>query len=121
MTLVNQARAAAGLGPVSADPDLADVAREHSRDMLDNGFVAHISPTTGAPMDRVRAAGLSPSRLLENVGTAGSVEEVHSGLMSSPGHRSAILDERVTHVGIGIAVAAPASGPVSLYATELFR
>ena len=121
LALVNQARAGAGLGPLAADPELAVVARGHSKDMRDNRFMAHISPTTGTPMDRARAAGLSPVRLLENIGTSGSVEEVHAGLMRSPGHRKAILDPQVTRVGVGVVVDAPQNGPISIYATELFR
>lgn len=121
LALVNQARASAGLGPVAGDSELAEVARGHSEDMRDHRFVAHISPTTGTPMDRARAAGLSPRRLLENIGTAGSVEEVHAGLMRSPGHRSAILDPHVTHVGVGVVVDTPQDGPIAIFATELFR
>jgi uncharacterized protein YkwD len=121
LDLVNQARRHAGLAEVPADPRLADVARAHSRDMHENNFVGHISPTTGGPMDRVLTAGLSFARVLENVGRDASAEEVHAGLMRSPGHRSAILDAGVTHVGIGVVVVAPEDGPVGLIATELFR
>ena len=71
--------------------------------MLVNHFTAHISPRTGSPADRVAKAGIAVGRLLENIGSSSSPEEVHLGLMRSPGHRSAILDPDVTHVGIGVA------------------
>jgi uncharacterized protein YkwD len=121
LDLVNQARRHAGLTEVAADPRLADVARAHSKDMHENDFVGHVSPTTGNPMDRVSRAGLSLERVLENVGRDASAEEVHAGLMRSPGHRAAILDAGVTHVGIGVVVVAPGDGSVGLFATELFR
>jgi len=117
---VNAARATAGLAPVEPDPALAEVARAHSQDMFDNDFFAHISPTTGRPIDRTYKAGLRVPRLLENIGTAGSAEEVHAGLMRSPGHRAAILDPRVKYVGIGVVVPEPGK-PFRIIATELFR
>jgi uncharacterized protein YkwD len=120
LALINNARREASLPAIEADPELADVARAHSADMQQRDFVAHISPTTGGPMDRAVAAGLKPARLLENIGTGGSAEEVHAGLMRSPGHRKAILDPQVTRVGVGVVVA-PMGGVIRLFATELFR
>jgi uncharacterized protein YkwD len=88
--------------------------------MLAHNFIGHISPTTGSPSDRVGQAGIAFSHLAENVGTASSPEEVHQGLMRSPGHRSAILDRQVTRVGVGVAV--PAAGQhYRVVGTELFR
>ncbi len=121
LSLVNRARADAGLGPVAADPALARVARAHSRDMMENDFVAHVSPRTGGPGERLEKAGIQATRVLENIGRAGSVEEAHKGLMRSPGHRSAILAPQVTHVGIGVVFTPPGKGAVSLLVTQLFR
>jgi uncharacterized protein YkwD len=118
--LVNSARASAGLAALTFDDDLARVARAHSNDMLLNGYIAHISPTTGSPGDRVTKARIRVDRLLENVGTSSSPEELHQGLMRSPGHRSAILDPQVTKVGIGVAVP-PSDQRYRVVGTELFR
>lgn len=121
LELINQARRDAGLTALAADPRLADVARAHSGDMHENKFVGHVSPTTGSPADRVQAAGLSHGQILENVGRDASAQEVHAGLMRSPGHRSAILDTAVTHVGIGVVVVESEGRVMSLLVTELFR
>jgi uncharacterized protein YkwD len=118
--LINEARATAALPAVAADPDLARVARAHSRDMLNNEYIAHISPTTGSPADRVAKAGIAVTRLAENVGTSSSPEELHKGLMRSPGHRAAILDPKVTRVGVGVAVPEPGQR-YRVVGTELFR
>lgn len=118
--LVNKARGAAGLAQLSYDPALAGVARGHSGDMLSHDYIAHISPTTGSPGDRVAKAGIAVTRLEENIGTSGSPEELHHGLMRSPGHRSAILDPSATRVGIGVAVP-PAGQHFRVVGTELFR
>jgi uncharacterized protein YkwD len=118
--LINKARAIAGLPALAFDPDLARVARAHSGDMLTNDFIAHISPTTGSPADRVARAGIDVNRLEENIGTSSSPEELHQGLMRSPGHRAAILDRKATRVGVGVAV--PLAGQhYRVVGTELFR
>ncbi|MEZ0311986.1 MAG: CAP domain-containing protein [Myxococcota bacterium] len=117
--LVNRERREFGLPPVAWDERAAEVARGHSEDMRDNDFVGHVSPSTGGPSDRARAAGLASPLLLENVAFAHSADEAHAGLMNSPGHRANILNSEVTHVGIGVVMAAGGSNP-ELYATELF-
>ena len=121
LDLVNQDRRAAGLRALEADPALAAVAREHSLDMLQHNFVGHVSPTTGGPVDRVKRAGLSFNRLSENVGRNGSVEELEIGLMSSPGHRAAILDPQAARIGIGVVVEETTPGAVVVVGTQLFR
>ena len=121
LALVNRDRRTAGLPPLIADPALAAVARAHSQDMLANGFVGHISPTTGGPDERVKRAGIPFRHLAENVGRNSSVEELELGLMGSPGHRSAILDGQSIHVGIGVAIATPTPNEVVIYGTQLFR
>jgi uncharacterized protein YkwD len=119
-SLINKARATAGLPALSYDPALTGVARGHSRDMLTHEYIAHISPTTGSPSDRVAKAGIAVDRLAEDIGTSGSPEELHQGLMRSPGHRAAILDPRSTRVGVGVAVP-PAGQHFRVVGTELFR
>lgn len=122
LVAINRSRKAAGLPALKADTKYAAVARAHSADMLANQYIAHISPTTGSPSDRLKASGIAmPNRLLENIGTASSVDEVHNGLMRSPGHRSAILDRHTTHVGIGVVVSQPKGRAFTIVATELFR
>jgi len=118
--LINKARATAGLPALAFDTDLAAVARTHSTDMLTHEYIAHISPTTGSPSDRVAKAGIQVTRLSENIGTSSSPDELHLGLMRSPGHRAAILDRKSTRVGVGVAV--PAEGQhYRVVGTELFR
>jgi uncharacterized protein YkwD len=119
-SLINKARATAGLPALSYDPALTGVARAHSRDMLTHDYIAHIAPTTGSPADRVAKAGIAVDRLAEDIGTSGSPEELHLGLMRSPGHRAAILDPRSTRVGVGVAVP-PAGQHFRVVGTELFR
>src|SRR5262249_103464 len=89
--------------PLQAMPQLAAVARAHSEDMARNRFIAHVSRTTGTTAERLTRAGLSSGLVLENLGRGYSSREVHEGLMASPGHRATLLNDRITHVGIGVA------------------
>jgi uncharacterized protein YkwD len=118
--LVNRDRRAAGLPPLALDGALSKVARAHSQDMADHRFVGHVSPTAGTALDRVRRAGIAPLLLMENIGSDVSPEQVHAGLMQSPGHRAAILDPQVTRIGIGVAIGMVLPGTSQLLVTQLF-
>ena len=120
LALVNRDRKRAGLPPVVADATLAGIARAHSRDMADKDFVGHVSPRTGAAVDRVRRAGLSPGLVLENVGRAYSTEQAESGFLSSPGHRGNILHADARKLGVGIVIGAPVGGVTPMLVTQLF-
>jgi uncharacterized protein YkwD len=118
LALINQSRMAAGLTALRWDNRLAAIARSHSRDMLKGGFVAHVSPTTGDTLTRVKRAGLAFPLVVENVGEEGGVLQAHRGVMASPGHRANVVNPKVTHVGIGVVVKPNSSG--YLFVTELF-
>lgn len=115
--LLDRSRAAAGLPALQRLPVLDRVAQAHSDDMAAHHFVAHVSPTTGAHDDRLRAAGFLAGLSLENVARGYSADEVHEGLLASPGHRANLLHATVTHVGIGVAREPDGAG---LLVTEVF-
>ena len=102
LELVNRERKAAGLTPLAADPELTEVARQHSTDMFRRGYFAHVTPENVSPFDRIRAAQIRFSTAGENLALAPSMQVAHSGLMKSPGHRANILRPEFGRVGIGI-------------------
>ena len=102
LQLINRERAADGLGPLRADPELADVARAHSRDMFARGYFSHIAPDGKDPFDRMRQAQVRYITAGENLALAPTLAQAHQGLMSSPGHRANILRPAFGRVGIGI-------------------
>ncbi len=120
LKLVNHDRASHDLPPLSAAADVADVARAHSREMYQTGTVAHVSPTTGSAVDRVRAAKISTTVVLENVARAYGVVEAHAGLMNSPGHRANLLSPEATHIGIGIVFGDEVARRRELFVTQVF-
>jgi uncharacterized protein YkwD len=87
--------------------------------MLEHHFVAHTSKRTGEAQDRVARAGLHSLVLLENIGRGYSAQEIHDGLMESPGHRANILNRDVRALGIGVG-AEPEGDRQAFVATQLF-
>jgi uncharacterized protein YkwD len=120
LALMNRDREAARVGALLWDDKVADVSRAHSADMHKTKIVAHISATTGAAADRVRAAGIRTAVVLENVARAYSVSEAHAALMNSPGHRANVLSPQVTHVGIGIVLGDEVGGRREMFLTQVF-
>lgn len=101
MQRINEVRLAAHRPALTLMPNLADVARAHSEAMATTRTFAHNSQDGRTPGDRIRAAGIQSGVILENIGRGSGSEEIHQGLMESPGHRANIENARVTHVGIG--------------------
>lgn len=96
-----------GLGAVSVDPMLMQLAQEQARamaarDKLDRGLT---KPMT----ERLRAGGFDPKQAVENV-SAGyhTMAEAFSGWRDSPPHRANMLRAGVSRLGIA-AVYAPGS------------
>jgi len=102
LELVNAERAKAGLKPLTWDADLARVANIKAKDMVDNNYFSHTSPTYGSPFEMMRSFGIQYRTAGENLAGYSSVEGAHNGLMNSEGHRKNILNPSFTHIGIGV-------------------
>ena len=118
--LLNADRIAARLQPLVLDPELSLIARKHCQDMAEHGFVAHVSPRTGGPSDRVKRAGIKSAMVSENLAQASSPHEAEQSLLNSPGHRANLLDKQPTHVGIGVVEVVNVAGQRQLLLTQLF-
>jgi uncharacterized protein YkwD len=93
LTLANQARAEAGLRPLTLEEGLTQAARRHSALMASQKQLSHELP--GEPSLPQRLAATSKFELGavgENVGFATSAAEVHRGFMQSPHHRENLLN-----------------------------
>lgn len=113
--LLNDSRLAAGRQPLAWSQGLADIALAHARDMYVNGYVSHVSPTTGTVGDRVTAAGIRLSQVGENLALAASPRAVHAGFMDSDGHRENMMRSSFDRVGV-----AAVRGPLGLMVVEVF-
>ncbi|MBN3553509.1 hypothetical protein JYA63_04470 [Fictibacillus nanhaiensis] len=102
LNLVNQEREKQGLPALKADPELTKVARVKAKDMIDNNYFDHNSPTYGSPFDMMKKFGVDYNTAGENLAGNSSVEGAHTSLMNSQGHRENILKSEYTSVGIGV-------------------
>ena len=117
LALVNEERAQRGLTPLQADPELAAVARAHSRDMLARGYFSHVTPEGRKLGDRMKAGKVNYLLAGENLALAQTVPIAHRGLMNSPGHRANILRPQFGRLGVGVLD----GGRYGLMITENFR
>lgn len=102
MALANQARAAAGAGPLYWDPALAQAALAHCALMVANGPIAHQYPGEPGLADRAAQAGAHFSLIEENVAIGQDADAIHQEWMHSPGHRTNLLNPTVDRVGIAV-------------------
>ncbi|PKR79383.1 hypothetical protein CEY16_03175 [Halalkalibacillus sediminis] len=115
--LVNERREEHGLEPLKYDFELANVAREKSRDMRDSEYFAHESPNYGPPHEMINQFDIPNSGSAENIAAGQRTpEEVMEGWMNSDGHRANILHEDLTHIGVGYTQ----GGPYRTYWTQMF-
>lgn len=117
LVLINQERKKENLPALKADPELAVVSLNHSRDMLARGYFSHYTPEGLSPFDRIKKAAVRFITAGENLALAPTLKQAHTGLMNSPGHRANILNTRFGRVGIGILDA----GIYGIVITQNFR
>lgn len=108
LTLTNAARAAAGVRPLTAAPDLTAVAQRHSQRMASNGSLFH-NPNLATEVTNW-------SSLAENVGYGGSIATIQDAFMNSQGHRANVLNAGFSEVGVGVVQAGS-----RLWVTVVFR
>jgi uncharacterized protein YkwD len=91
--MVNDTRAATTLNPLKPTDRLTEVARRHSKRMAARGDLYH--------SDLNRLLGHGISSVGENVGMAGSLQEMLAAFMASPPHARNILGS-YSRTGVGV-------------------
>lgn len=101
VNLVNQERAKAGLKPLAIDKPLAAMALDKAKDMYQNRYFDHTSPSYGSPFDMMKSYGIRYTYAGENIAMGQrNPQEVMNGWMNSPGHRQNILNPNYTKIGV---------------------
>lgn len=100
--LVNIERQKIGLEPLTLDSAISNVARIKSKDMSDNNYFAHHSPTYGSAGDMLTQNGIKYSAWGENIAAGQRTpEDVVNGWMHSEGHKANILSSDFSKIGVG--------------------
>ncbi|MFY0760993.1 MULTISPECIES: SafA/ExsA family spore coat assembly protein [Metabacillus] len=117
VTLVNQERAKYGLKPLTANWEVARVAKYKSEDMRDKNYFSHTSPTYGSPFDMMKSFGIQYSYAGENIAAGQTTaKSVVTAWMNSEGHRKNILSSNFKEIGVGYAK----GGSYGHYWTQMF-
>lgn len=91
-----------GRSALVLDPALCEIARLKSKDMKENRYFAHTSPTYGSASQMLKTFGYSFTSVGENIAHHATVEKSQAAFMSSDGHRRNILGSQWSKVGIGV-------------------
>ncbi len=112
LSLVNQARAAAGVGPLTMNGALVTAAQRHSSDMAANNFLGHTGSDGSTVDQRVSQAGYTWATLGENAAQTWGVDagQVVSLWLGSDGHRANLLNP--AFIDMGVAYATGSDGAV---------
>lgn len=119
--LTNAFRAQRGLGVLSWNESVAEVARGHSRDMAERNYFEHDNLEGKSAGDRMMAGGIPQFRAWgENI-AAGYLDAIdgHYGWLNSWGHRKNMLEPVFTMLGVG-AVDGLGSSDYRTYYTQNF-
>lgn len=101
LDLVNKERSKVGLNSLSMNSKLSNMAMVKAKDMYDNNYFDHNSPTHGSPFDMMKKFGITYTTAGENIAKGqGSPTQVMNDWMNSPGHKANILKNSFTQIGI---------------------
>lgn len=100
--LINAKRTANGLSPLNIDNELQNVARVKAKDMVDNNYFSHNSPTYGTPFNMMKNFGISYKTAGENIAGNSSNQGAVEAWMNSEGHRANILNGSYNYTGVAV-------------------
>jgi uncharacterized protein YkwD len=102
----NEARKAEGLGPLTVNATLLEVARKHSEAMAKQRKAEHTIDGVG-PEQRIKNAGYKYQTMAENIHwSRGSIEPADLAMkfwLNSKAHRTNLLNKELMEIGIGVA------------------
>ncbi|MGH7779301.1 MAG: CAP domain-containing protein [Candidatus Binataceae bacterium] len=122
LSQVNRERTRAGMHPLKFSSRLAVVARGHSYDMAIRHYLSHQSPEGIGPAQRIAGEGIVYETAGENIYSDDYrdlndlAKHTVAAWMTSPEHRAAMLSERFSETGVGVAH----SSDGTIYVTQDF-
>ncbi|MCB1948382.1 CAP domain-containing protein, partial [Nitrosomonas sp.] len=116
LELINAERSKIGAQPLAFNGDLNESSEIHSSWMISTDTFSHTGAGGSSPGDRMTAAGYNFSGSWtwgENIawmstrvptGLADEVQQLHTMLMNSSGHRANILNDSFREIGVGFEI-----------------
>jgi hypothetical protein len=99
VTLINALRASKGLGTLTVDANLTDIARGWSQQMANAGTISHNPNFPNQVTSDWQMLG-------ENVGQGYTVQSLFDAFVASPHHYENLVEPSFTRIGVGVVVTA---------------
>lgn len=101
LNLINETREQNGLYPLAISKTLTTIAKHHTLDQANQGFISHSGSDGSKLRDRVNRGGYNFRYAAENVASGQkNPAHVHASFMSSPGHAANVLKDVPDQIGI---------------------
>ena len=100
--LVNNERIQNNLPEFKIDESLLNVARLKAKDIVENNYFSHTSPTYGTLFEMLQNNQISYSKASENIARNINADSAISNLMSSESHKKNILSQDFNYTGISV-------------------
>lgn len=100
--LINTQRTNNGLTALKLDTEALNVARIKAKDMVDNNYFSHDSPTYGSPFQMLNSFKVTYKTAGENIAGNSSNSGAVNTWMNSSGHKANILNSSFDYTGIGV-------------------
>ena len=109
--LVNAERQKEGLSALKIDNELQNVARTKAKDLVENNYFAHNSPTYGTPFEMMKNFGITYKTAGENIAGNSSNSGAVKAWMNSEGHKANILNSSYNYTGLAV-ISSPKYGKI---------
>lgn len=100
--LINKQRTNNGLTALKMNSEALNVARIKAKDMVNNNYFSHNSPTYGSPFEMLNSFKVSYKTAGENIAGNSSNSAAVNAWMNSSGHKANILNSSFNYTGIGV-------------------
>lgn len=99
---INAARLANGLPALTLDSLVTATAQAKAKDMVENNYFSHTSPTYGSPFEMMQNAGITYIAAGENIAGNNNIDDAINSFLNSEEHSKNILSNAYNYIGIGI-------------------
>ena len=90
------------ISALKINSEVQNVARIKAKDMVDNNYFSHTSPTYGSPFNMLQSFKISYKTAGENIAGNSTNSGAVNAWMNSEGHRANILNSSYNYTGIGV-------------------
>lgn len=102
LSLINNERQKNNLSDLQIDESLQNVARLKAKDLVDNNYFSHISPTYGTPFEMLKNNHVAYKTASENIAGNSDISSAVQSWLNSESHKENILSNDYNYTGIAV-------------------